>query len=104
VGLGVAAILFSLSHLPNRWVKEDEHGGLLVADLAWLVLSGLMFTFMYIRTGHLEVAIGFHALWNVPLPVIAAPLVDHGAIFAVTVVLLIVWPYAEVRVRGHIHL
>jgi len=92
VGFGIASIMFALSHIPQRLVSDHEHGGALAEDLVVLAWRGLALALVYLRTGHLEVAVGFHALWDVPLPVIASPIAGE-AIIGAQVVLFVVWPY-----------
>jgi membrane protease YdiL (CAAX protease family) len=84
--------MFALSHIPQRLVSDHEHGVVLAEDLVVLAWRGLALALVYLRTGHLEVAVGFHALWDVPLPVIASPIAGE-AIIGAQVVLFVVWPY-----------
>jgi membrane protease YdiL (CAAX protease family) len=92
-GALVAAAIFAVSHVPHRWINYDIHGAALAQSLAWLAWNGLMLSFVYARTGHLEVAIGFHALWNIPLPLFASPIAAGSMITALQVVAMVAWPY-----------
>jgi hypothetical protein len=96
----VAAAAFALSHIPQRWANHDMHGTALAENLVWLAWSGLMLSFVYARTGHLEVAIGYHSLWNAPLPVVASPIAAGTAIIVVQVASMVAWPYVVRAVRS----
>lgn len=96
-GALVAAMVFAVSHVPNRWISFDLHGAALAQNLMWLTWNGLALSIVYARTGHLEVAIGFHSLWNTPLPLFAAPIQVGATITAVQAAIVIAWPYLAPR-------
>jgi hypothetical protein len=64
-------ILFILSHIPNR-----IFAGYTLADIpldfAILFTWGLLFTLLYLVSGNLFLAIGFHALLNQPTTITEA--------------------------------
>ena len=93
IGALAAAIIFALGHLPQRWTNQDLHGTALVQDLVQLGWNGLMLTLVYVRTGYLEVGIGFHALWNEPWPLVASPLGAGTANMITQVAVILAWPY-----------
>lgn len=63
----LAGVLFALPHVPNRILKGEYTDGLAVfRDQAQLVLFGMYFAWIYLRTQNLFVAVGIHALANAP--------------------------------------
>jgi hypothetical protein len=94
VALIGSQLIFALSHIPVRWITMDIHGAQLVDSLVETGGWGLVFALAYLRTGKLGVAVGFHALFNVPLALVASPL-DPGLVYLVELaVLLVGWPLA----------
>jgi len=67
IGIGTAAVLFALFHLP-RWFLMSVHGvgPALAARLSVLVLSGLAFGVIYVLTDNLWLVALFHATMNQP--------------------------------------
>lgn len=59
----MSSALFSLQHLPNRLFFQ-AYSGALWLELLLLMVAGLFFVAMYIRTGNLWVVIGIHAMAN----------------------------------------
>ena len=67
LGLVLAALVFALSHVPNRLMKEryDSVGSVLL-DQGALVLMGTLFGWMLLAGGNLLLVVGIHALVNEP--------------------------------------
>src|SRR5205823_4917262 len=82
-GLAAAAV-FGASHIPIRLAYSE----LRVGELAWLAWNGLMLELIYMRTGHLEVCVGFHALWNAPLALVASPVPANQLMLAIQVAII----------------
>ncbi|NDJ61731.1 MAG: CPBP family intramembrane metalloprotease [Chloroflexi bacterium] len=61
--------LFALSHIPNR-IYLGMSRDALIFDLGLLLIWGLIFTAIYLRTDNLFVVIGVHALGNAPTTLI----------------------------------
>jgi membrane protease YdiL (CAAX protease family) len=92
VGVVASQAIFSLMHIPERWIIMDLHGAALVNNLAGTAIAGIFFSVMYIRTGMLGFALAFHALVNLPFALVDSPL-DAGALYPwATLVLVVVWP------------
>lgn len=76
-GIGVAAtgsaLLFALSHLPNRLFVKELPIDSLVADQVRLVFAGILFALIFVVTQNLFTTVGLHALANDPVPIIAVP-------------------------------
>ena len=103
IGLVASQLLFALSHIPQRWIVEDMHGAALLADLSGLLVFGIVFSLVFLRTGNLLIAIGIHALIDAPMPVVASPLDAHAPIGIVTLAILLAWPYLRPTRYGAPH-
>jgi len=97
IGVLVSQVIFALTHIPQRWIVLDRHGTALLADLASLTFDGICYALIYVRTGNLGIAIGYHALGNAPLSLVRSPW-PPLAVYAWTVFALVVaWPLLEAR-------
>lgn len=67
-----SAVLFALTHVPNRLLVKNVAIGHLVADQVQLVIAGLVFALVFVLTRNLFTTVGLHALANDPLPAVAA--------------------------------
>lgn len=88
---------FALLHIPNRIMKGLDAGAM-VTDQIRLLVGGLFFVLIYLRTRNLFVAVGLHALGNAPVPLLQADGTEVAAVLLVlTILLLIFWrrPQAE---------
>lgn len=68
-----SAVLFAISHIPNRLLVEQEAISHLLADQVQLALAGLIFAGVFVLTRNLFTTVGLHALANDPAPVVEAP-------------------------------
>lgn len=82
--------LFILSHIPNRIFQGYSVGGMLL-DAPILLLWGLLFTIVYLRTGNLFLAVGIHALVNAPTLVSGFTLFPPQLILLALVILLLIF-------------
>ncbi len=64
-------MVFALLHIPNYLFVRHER--FLVMDLVRLVVNGLILLLVYLAAQNLLVAVGVHALWNVPAPLFEPP-------------------------------
>jgi membrane protease YdiL (CAAX protease family) len=101
-GLSMAALvaalvisqgLFALRHIPVR-VWQGASLADLPAEIALLLVIGVIFALLYLRTCNLFLVIGIHALYNAPTALLA-----HGGVAALlalgmVVLLLLIWPHA----------
>lgn len=70
--------LFMIEHVPNRIMKGDQ-GGELLGELFGIYLAGLLWSWMYVRTGNLFFTVAAHALHNYPTLVMDMPGGDRSA-------------------------
>lgn len=80
----LSSALFALSHLPNRLFLFEMSGWEMAQDQLRLFVMGLLFSALYLMTGNLFVATGFHVLANQPAPLFAA---ERGLVDGVYLVL-----------------
>ena len=86
----VSQVLFALQHIPNRLAFDAWHDVAGVAgDLGLLLVSGLFFAGVFLRTGNLLVAVGLHALGNCPTMLWRSPEWLHPAVLFVATLLLL---------------
>lgn len=87
----IVGVLFMLEHVPNRIMKGDQ-GGELLGELFGIYLAGLLWSWMYVRTGNLFFTIAAHALHNYPTLVMDMPGGDRSAkVTATLLAILIAW-------------
>lgn len=92
--------LFILSHIPNRIFQGYSVGGMLL-DAPILLLWGLLFTIVYLRTGNLFLAVGIHALVNEPTLISGFTLFPPQLILlALVIILLAAWRKGAAALRA----
>lgn len=94
-----AALIFALSHLPNRLVFGQRSGLPLPLDLAGLFAWAVFYAYVYWRCENLFIVIAMHALWNIPVPLVAAP-GPPQVYFLIPLALLVVWLELTARRRA----
>lgn len=67
-----SAVLFAVTHIPNRLLVKNVAIGHLLTDQAELVFAGLLFALVFVLTRNLFTTVGLHALANAPVPTVAA--------------------------------
>ncbi len=98
--LVVSQLLFAVSHVPNRLFIKGINGVALVVDQVRLFVWGLLFASFYLTTGNLFAAVGIHALWNAPLPVLRIQEANRGLAPVVTLVFIVLSFVLERRRRS----
>ena len=89
----VSQVLFALSHIPHYSMPLPMPVGL---GILWL--SGVVLAWMWLRTGNLFIAVGWHGLMDFPIHLVTAPQnVPEGITFLVGVLLLAGWPWLRRR-------
>lgn len=97
IAASLAAILFALSHVPNRvWVEGYAGFARFAKDQGMLVLAGFALALVYWRTRNLPFVIVFHALINRPSMAFevpdAVPLPPRAAVIAFGAATTLLWP------------
>jgi membrane protease YdiL (CAAX protease family) len=90
MALVISQVIFALSHIPNRLflgVPVSEWP----LDLFTLVGIGVLYAFIYIRTGNLFVAVGIHSLANVPASLFVSQGMASNVVLLAGLLLVFVW-------------
>lgn len=87
-----SAALFALMHVPNRRLMAGLDGAALAASLAALVVAGIFYGVVYLRTTNLWVAGGVHGLMNAPTPVVEPVIPTVVVLVPLVLVLVVLWP------------
>ena len=103
-GIGLAAVLFALFHLP-RWFLASGHGvsEALAGRLLGLALMGLAYGSVYALTGNLWLVALFHASMNYPplLVTVSVPPELHLVVSVLENTVMVSLVYLTVRLSGH---
>ncbi len=96
----VSQVAFAVVHLPNRLLVKGVPGSELLGDRIQLVVMGLVFLAIYAVTRNLFIAVGLHALANVPASVIQTSNSTAASVWlALTVALIVLWIPARQLLR-----
>ncbi len=91
VALVISQSIFAAFHIPNRIFH-----GLPVSDwpldLFTLLGAGILFAFIYLRTGNLFIAIGLHAMANVPASLFFTQEIARYLVYGFGILLIIFYP------------
>ncbi|HHL52313.1 MAG TPA: CPBP family intramembrane metalloprotease [Flammeovirgaceae bacterium] len=86
----ISQAIFSLIHIPNRiFVKEI---GFSAGDFIRLMLMGIVFALIYLRTANFTFAVIVHSLLNYPTVIIDTELPAKLIVLIATVLLTLFWP------------
>ena len=89
----VSQLFFAFSHLPHYSLPFP-----VLVGLAVLWFTGVLLALMWLRTGNLLMAVGWHGLMDLPYHLTAAPAGwPEGVTYLVGLLLLAVWPRAAAR-------
>ena len=88
--LVISQVVFSLSHIPNR-LFLGEHFSEWPLDFFTLLGIGVLYGLIYLRTGNIFIAVGVHALANIPASLFISQNAAGNIILALGIVLLFLW-------------
>jgi membrane protease YdiL (CAAX protease family) len=92
--LFVSQAVFSISHIPNRLVNDTPLQDI-PFQLLLLLISGLFFCYVYLRSQNLIVAVFVHALWNFPTILISYDVlpwyVVNLIVMSASIILIEIW-------------
>jgi len=89
-GIVFSQLAFSVSHIPNRiylGVPTSDWP----LDLFTLLGVGVLYAFVYLRTGNLFIVVGLHALANMPASLFLAQDIARYVVQAFALMLIIIW-------------
>ncbi len=106
VSMVLSQLFFALAHIPHYPMPLPLPLGLL-----FLWISGILFAWMWVRTGNLLIVVGWHGLSDYfPFPVVGiSEATLNGVMFGVGLLFLAAWPWMREKfapaggssVRGH---
>ncbi len=97
LGIILANTLFSLMHLPIRIYAGNDIFSIFF-DLFVLLGLGVLFTFIYILTENIWIAIGVHALGNATTLIFSQVISADIILYVIILILCIIWPQIEEKV------
>ncbi len=101
IAILVSQFIFAIGHVPNRLYKGGyENWQAVWNDQLGLFISGLFLAAYFLLTNNIFIAVGIHALVNVPMPLIeGASLRGFSEPLLVVFVLLALWRRWRRRTR-----
>ena len=101
IAILVSQFIFTIGHVPNRLYKgRYENWQAVWNDQLSLFISGLFLAAYFLLTNNIFIAVGIHALSNVPMPLVeGASLRDFPVPLLVVFVLLALWRRWRRRTR-----
>lgn len=91
--LVASQMLFAIAHIPAHIAFRHLSGVLLLKEVAFQAVAGVMLLLLYLRTRNLWIPVGFHGLANAPTPLFAGSM--SSKILLLTV--LVAWPWLTRR-------
>jgi len=87
--LAVSAIIFAISHIPNRILIYTPDN--LVLDAMGLLFGSTLLGVIFLKTKNLPFVIGFHSLVNDPSNIIVTNIPTEPLIFALVIIITLKW-------------
>ena len=87
--LAVSAIIFALSHIPNRILTYTPDN--LAIDTVSLLFGSTLLGIIFLKTKNLPFVIGFHSLVNDPSNIIVTNIPTEPIIFALVIIITLKW-------------
>jgi membrane protease YdiL (CAAX protease family) len=91
VAILVSQLAFTLFHVPWKLVTQGWSANL-VGELCGVLLTGIVYSLLYLRTDNLFLVMGIHALGNAPTSLISPTIGTPNLLLLFTVVIWILWP------------
>jgi membrane protease YdiL (CAAX protease family) len=91
VAILVSQLAFTLFHVPWKLVTQGWSANM-VGELSGILLTGIVYSLLYLRTDNLFLVMGVHALGNAPSSLITPTLGTPTLLLLFTVVIWILWP------------
>lgn len=83
--------IFVCMHIPNR-LGQGLTPFEWIVDFSSVFILGILFAFIYLRTGNLFIAIGVHAFINAPASLFISGDISKWLIAALGIVIIVFWP------------
>jgi membrane protease YdiL (CAAX protease family) len=92
----VSQLAFTLFHVPWKLLTQGWSINL-VGELSGVLLTGIVYSFLYLRTDNLFLVMGVHALGNAPTSLISPSIGTPNLLLLITVMIWILWPWVKKR-------
>jgi membrane protease YdiL (CAAX protease family) len=87
----VSQLAFTLLHAPWKLLTQDW-SMTMVGELSGVLLTGIIYSLLYLRTDNLFLVMGVHALGNAPTSLITPTIGTPSLLLLFIVVIWILWP------------
>jgi len=87
----VSQLAFTLLHVPWKLLTQGW-SAYMVGELSGVLLTGIIYSLLYLRTDNLFLVMGVHALGNAPASLIAPTIGTPNLLLLFIVVIWILWP------------
>jgi len=99
ISILVSQLCFALMHIPNL-TRIKIPGISLYLNLVTLLVLGVFFTVIFLRTNNIFVAVGLHTLLNTPTPLLWSPITAGAVVFVLYIGVIIWWPKIQEVITG----
>jgi membrane protease YdiL (CAAX protease family) len=87
----VSQLAFTLLHVPWKLLTQGWSANMM-GELSGVLLTGIIYSLLYLRTDNLFLVMGVHALGNAPTSLIAPTIGTPNLLLLFTVVIWTLWP------------
>jgi membrane protease YdiL (CAAX protease family) len=91
VAILVSQLAFTLFHVPWKLVTQGWSANTM-GELCGVLLTGIVYSLLYLRTDNLFLVMGVHALGNAPTSLLSPTIGTPNLLLLLTVVIWILWP------------
>lgn len=91
VAILISQLAFTLFHVPWKLMTQMWSASTM-GELSGVLLTGIVYSLLYLRTDNLFLVMGIHALGNAPTSLIAPTIGTPNLLLLFTVVIWILWP------------
>ena len=91
VAILVSQLAFTLFHVPWKLMTQGWSANTM-GELCGVLLTGIVYSLLYLRTDNLFLVMGVHALGNAPTSLITPTIGTPNLLLLFTVVIWILWP------------
>ena len=91
VAILVSQLAFTLFHVPWKLLTQGWSASM-AGELCGVLLTGIVYCLLYLRTDNLFLVMGIHALGNAPTSLISATIGTPNLLLLFTVLICLLWP------------
>jgi len=97
----VSQLVFMLFHIPWKLMNFESYP-MMFGELAGVLLTGIIYAILYLRTDNLFLVVVFHALGNAPTPLMIPVLGTNNILLLFMILIMAFWPLIERWGKGHL--